>query len=80
MLVVQFIVTFVAMAITDALYAAYTRRTAEGRAFSAGTYAALLLVTGGVVVVLYTSNPVLLIAAAAGAFVGTYLTVRADTA
>jgi drug/metabolite transporter (DMT)-like permease len=72
------LVVFVAMAITDALWAIYIRRTNEGRAIAAGVLAALLLALGGVVVVYYTKNPWLLLVAALGAFVGTFLTVKHD--
>lgn len=76
--IVPFLVVFVAMALTDALYAFYTRRTSAGRAHSAGIFAALLIVTSGVVTTLYVKNPYLLGAAAAGAYVGTALTVHYD--
>lgn len=73
------LIVFVAMAATDSLWAVYIRRTNEGRALAAGLLAAALLVLGGVVIVYYTADHKMLLVAGAGAFCGTFLTVKHDS-
>ena len=77
-MILKALIVFVAMALTDALWALYVRRASEGHALEASLMAAMLVFGSGVVVLLYTESPVLLTFAGLGAFVGTYFTVRHD--
>lgn len=69
---------FVSMAALDAIYALYTRRTAEGKAMSSAWLAGGMVFFTATVTILYVGNWYLVPFAAAGAFVGTYFTVRHD--
>lgn len=71
--VVQWLVAFVLLAVTDVCWAFYTKATASSKPFPAACWAVGLFMLGGSAVVTYTTNPALLIPAGFGAFVGTYL-------
>jgi hypothetical protein len=70
---------FAAMFILDWVYAVYTRRVAEGRALPAASYAAVLYAISGSLTLAIVHDPRLLPAAIAGAFAGTYFSVRRDS-
>lgn len=67
---------FLAVALMDYCWARYIRATAERRPLHAGGYAAGLLLVSALVVVSYVEDHALILPAVAGAFVGTYLSVR----
>jgi len=73
-----FTFTFIAMAITDAVWAKYMIAVADKRALPAGIYSALIMILGGVVVLSYTEDKRMLLAAVLGAFVGTYFTIKLE--
>lgn len=70
----QWLIAFIALAITDVCWAFYVNAAARSP-LKASVWAVFLFLVGGIAVVGYTTNPVLLIPSAAGAFAGTYLGV-----
>jgi hypothetical protein len=71
-MVVESIIAFLALALTDVCWAVYVDRVKEHKAFSSALWAVALFISGGVAVISYTTNHWLLIPAGLGAFVGTY--------
>lgn len=70
------ITTFLAMTITDLMWAWYVKKVNANNAFMSGVAAVGLFAVGAITVVGYANNPILIIPASAGAFVGTYLGVK----
>ena len=64
------------MAALDMCWTLYIAKVQELKALGAATWSMLIMVFGAGVTISYIHNPILLIGAAAGAFVGTWLTVR----
>ena len=71
-------VTFLGMIALDFIWGFYTRRITEGRALHASLYALFITALNGIVVINFVREPALLVAAMAGAFIGTYLSVKID--
>ena len=74
----HFIGVFVAMAITDLIWALYIRRVGQGKAAQAGLAASLLLVVGAFVITSYVENHWYLLPAAIGSFLGTFAATKID--
>lgn len=73
------LLAFAAVFALDWLFAFYTRRVAQGDALPAGLYAAGLYSMTGLATYLVANDLWVLPAACAGAFVGTWLSVRKDS-
>jgi hypothetical protein len=71
----QFFLTLVAMAITDAFWTLYMLEVAAKRALRAGFWSAAIIALTGLTIVSYIDDWRMLIAAVIGAFLGTYITV-----
>jgi len=70
---------FMATLLSDVVFTLYLLRTAQGRALSAATYSALIYVISGVLVLIYVDKGLpAVVPVAAGAWVGTWLTIRWD--
>jgi len=74
-MLVRALLVFVCAVVLDALWALYIRRSAQGQALQASTYATVLLGLGAFNTLSFLDNRWMLIPAAAGAFLGTYVTV-----
>ncbi len=72
MIILESIIAFVAMFVTDICWAVYVVSVKNDDAFRSSLWALFLFLCGSVAVIGYTSNPWLLIPAGAGAFAGTY--------
>lgn len=70
-----FLVFCVALAL-DVLWALYIRRTAQGAAGPAATYAVGIFVASAYNTLSYLQSPWLLVPMACGAWVGTYFVIR----
>ncbi len=77
--VIQIIVTFLALFVTDVCWAFYIGKVKEGNSFHAAKWAVFLYVTSAIGTIGIVSNPWLLIPAALGAFAGTFLAVKWDS-
>ena len=73
---IMFIGVFLAMMITDIMWAKYTLAVAFLNPFLAGIYSAVIILMGAVTVVAYVEDRYMLIPAMLGAFVGTYYTIK----
>lgn len=69
---------FTVTLLSDAIWAFYMRRAAQGHALAAAASSLLIIITSGYVVMEYTHRPYLLLAAGAGAFFGTYIMITFD--
>lgn len=63
-------------ALVDAVWARYTMSITAKRPAAAAGYAAAIVLCGGVTILAYTTHPWLLVPSAAGAFAGTWITVK----
>lgn len=73
---IQWLLIFTINVALDVVYAKYTIATTARRPVEAGLWATAIILVGAASIVLYTNNYWLVIPAAAGAFVGTYYTVK----
>jgi len=70
---------FLATLLSDIVFTLYLRRTAQGRALSAATYSACIYIISGVLVLIYVDRGLAaVLPVAAGAWLGTYITIRMD--
>jgi len=74
----KYILVFLAMTLTDVLFALYVRRASQGRAIYAAIFSLLIMMNAGYVTVSYVGNHWMIIPAGLGAFVGTFLAVKCD--
>lgn len=70
------VAVFLTAALADVAWASWTMHAAERRAAAAATWGVLIFLFGSVAVRAYVDDPIYLLPAAAGAWVGTYFTVR----
>lgn len=70
------VIAFVCMFVTDFIWARYIKLTNDGNAAASATYGTLTLAFGVVVSLNYLNNMVYFIPAIAGAWLGTYYTVK----
>lgn len=75
----QHLLVIVGMAVADALYTLWARKSAQSKPLSAAIWASLIIPTYGFVVIKYNQDPTFLVSAMIGAFIGTYLTVLVDS-
>ncbi len=73
---IQFILVFFAMAITDICWTFYLISVEERKSVIAGLWAMALYVFGAYVVSSYVGNKWLILAAALGSFAGTFVTIE----
>lgn len=71
-----YLLVFFAIAGLDFVYAEYTKATAGRKPLPASLLAGLIILLSGFVTTSHVDNKWLLLPAAAGAFVGTWLSVR----
>lgn len=71
-----FILVFLATAIADVFWTRYMRTVTAKKALAAALWSAGIIGLSAFTVVSYTSNHWLLVPAMAGAFVGTFFTVK----
>lgn len=71
-----YIAVFFGMTLLDFVYAEYTKAAADRHVHTSSTYATCLIVITGLVTSEYVNDRSLLIPAAAGAYVGTYISMR----
>lgn len=72
----QAALVFLALCAVDCCWTFYIAKVGEGRALAAATWSALIMVCGAFATISYLEDKRLLLAAIAGAWVGTYLTVK----
>jgi len=72
----QWFLVFVAYVGLDYVFARYTRAAAEGRQVPASNWAVLITLFNAFVVISFVKDPWLILPSCAGAFVGTYLSLR----
>ena len=73
---VIFISVFIAITAIDALYALYTLRVTQKKAFQSATFGAIIHILTAFTVISYTQNYLYLIPLIIGSFVGTFLVVK----
>lgn len=73
MIVIECLIAFFALFLTDIFWSVYIRAVAEKKALKASIWATALFIFGAIAVVTYAKNPLLIGVAAAGAFCGTYI-------
>jgi hypothetical protein len=73
---IQFLIVFLAMAVTDICWTFYLISVEERKSVIAGLWAMALYVSGAYVVTSYVGNKWLIIAAALGSFAGTWVTIE----
>ncbi len=74
----RFLAVFIAMAVIDFCWARYMAAVNRTIPVPAAFWSAGIVLLGAFVTVEYVRNPALVFAATAGAFVGTYVSVRRD--
>ena len=67
---------FLGMTVVDIAYAEYTKKVGDRKTKTASTWAAALVVFNGLVVASFVGDKWLLIPVAAGAWVGTYISLK----
>lgn len=72
----QFVLVFLAMAITDICWTFYLISVEERKSVIAGLWAMALFICGAFVVSSYVGNKWLILAAALGSFAGTFATIE----
>ncbi len=70
-----FISVFIATLCIDGLYALYTLRVTEKKAFQSATFGALIHILTAFTVISYTKNYLYLIPLVIGSFLGTYIVI-----
>lgn len=73
---IEWLLIFAVNAILDVVWAKYTLAVTARRPVLSGFWASGIVTVGAISIILYTANFWLIIPAAAGAFVGTYFTVK----
>jgi len=74
--VIKYLIIFIALLITDVIWALYIRWSASGKAFRAAVLSILIYVIGAFTFAEFIKDTWVLIPAAAGCFVGTYITIK----
>jgi len=64
------------MVATDFIWGKYIDTIAKGKALAASSWSVLVSTVGAMVVIGYVNDPWMVLPAGAGAFVGTFLSVR----
>ncbi len=72
----KYLLVFFVMTLTDIVWARYTAAVAKGSAVAAGIWAMGIILFGSYVTLAYVDDATTLIPAAAGAFTGTYLSMK----
>ncbi len=72
----SYVLVFLAMTGLDFAYGEYTKAAADRRIYPASTWAVILYVLGAFVMLNVVGNAWCIAAAAAGAFAGTWLSIR----
>lgn len=75
-MLIDSILVFIAMVLTDAFWTLYFIATKEEKAVNAGFWSMMIIILGGFSTVSIVENTWNMIPAALGAFVGTYAVVR----
>lgn len=75
-MILEALAAFWAVFFADFVWARYITAIAEARKLHASAWAVALLVLSGVATIAYVNNHWMLIPAAAGAFVGTWFSIR----
>lgn len=70
------VAVFVGVVVLNYMYAEYTKAAADRNAMKSSFMAMFLIVVTGLVTSCYVVNPWLLLPASAGAFVGTFCSIR----
>ncbi len=74
----SYVAVFVITLLVDIAWTKYLLRAAEKRAHPASMWSAVIVGLGGLNVLVYTQNPWALIPAAAGAYIGTWWTIKRE--
>ncbi len=72
----KWLLAFLGVACLDFIWGKYIQATNGTNPYIAGLWSVPIFVVGGLITLGYVYNPSLLIPAAAGAFVGTFLSVK----
>lgn len=76
MIILLWLGIFVVNSILDVVYAKYTMAVQARATVAASNWAGCIILLGGVSILTYTHDPILILPAAAGAWFGTYWTVK----
>jgi hypothetical protein len=72
----QYMFVFVAMTVADYLWSAYIIATTKLLPMQAALWSAGIALVNGAVVVVYVNKPILILIAGAGAFMGTFVSIK----
>jgi hypothetical protein len=73
---INWIVTFLSLFVTDILYTYYLKAVQKDEAFKASLWITVIFIVSCVAVIHYTTDRTLMIPAALGAFSGTYVGIK----
>ena len=73
---IDYVLAFLAMFLTDIFYTYYLTAVFEERALRASCWATIIYIVAAVAIIEYNTNHLLLIPAAFGAFCGTYVGMK----
>lgn len=73
---IKYIIIFIALFITDIIWALYIRWSAQGKALKAGLASILIYVIGAFTIGEFIKDVWVLIPASIGCFAGTYATIK----
>jgi len=73
---IKYTIIFIALLITDIVWALYIRWSASGKAFKAALLSILIYVIGAFTFAEFIKDSWVLIPASLGCFVGTYVTIK----
>jgi len=72
----KYIVIFLMLFVTDAIWALYIRWTADGKAFKAASSSVFIYAVGAITFAEFIKDPYVLIPAGLGCFLGTLATMK----
>ena len=72
----DYVITFVAVFLTDILYVYFLKSVQNNRAVRASLWSVVVTLTASIAVINYTENHYTLIASLLGAFAGTYIGMK----
>jgi len=75
---IDFILTFVAVAVLDFIWSKYISNIQKKNRLGASIAASIIYLMGSYVIVSYVNNNLLIISASLGAFVGTYISIKKE--
>lgn len=72
----SYVIIFLGVMVTDIFYVGYLKTVQANKVFRASCWASTITALGGLIIINYTPNIMSILSAMAGAFVGTYISLK----